>query len=293
MHAHPKFASANRPRLKVALLGAVGGALVLLPLGQVLHHQGAELEALAAQRAALDPMTHALGVQRSLLAHRDATDHVLRGRTTLEAERRMRQAELEQRLRDLQDTLTAGWWIRALQECQSLAADWRQLTRRVLLRQINAPDSLHAHQLLSEQAVQVMDLVQATAPSGAGKLVARAAHQLQQHPPATPLHQQQALAALEDALLAMDAQLLQRAGDLKAQRATLGLALGALLALALTAAVRRVPRGTPTPPAEAGDTQQRRTHGRRATDQGPQRDTAGQVLDRMRAGTPSSSEEQS
>lgn len=276
----------------------MGGALVLLPLGQVLRQQGAELETLAAQRAALDPMAHALAVQHGLLAHRDATDRVLRGRTALEAERRTRQAELEQRLRDLQDTLTAGWWIRALQESQSLAADWRQLTRRVMLRQINAQGSLQAHQLLAEQAVQVMDLVQAAAPSGPGALVARATRQLQQHPPATPLEHQQALASLEDALLALDAQLLQRAGDQQAQRATLCLALGALLALALAAAFRRVPHGTPgtpgtpTPPADAGDTQQRRSHGRRATDQGPQRDTAGQVLDRMRAGTPSRSEEQ-
>jgi hypothetical protein len=286
----PPPATPRRPPLKYVLLGAAGGALILLPLGQVLRYQGAELTALAAERAALDPLALALGVQRSVIAHRDASDRVLRGRPALEAERRIRQAELDQRLRDLQDTLTAGWWMRALQETQSLAGDWRQLARLVALRQINPADSLDAHQLLMEQAVQVMDLVQAAAPAGgSGALAAWSARQLLPLPAPGTQNRQQALAALEAALLLQDAGLLERSAAVRAQRAALGLALGALLALGLTRVLRRAAarppadptRDTPAPGEGAG---QRRSHGRRATDLPPQPDETGPLMDRLRSG---------
>lgn len=301
MPAQPQPASPRRPRLKTLLLGAAGGALVLLPLGQVLRFQTAELQALAVERAALNPMAQLVGVQHGVLAHRDAADRVLHGRLALETERRLRQGELDQRLRQLQDTLTAGWWLRALQESQALTNDWRQLARRVALRQINAGSSLEAHQLLMEQAVQVMDLVQATAPVGvggnsSGALAALASRQLHDRAEMDITARQQALAALEQALLAQDQGLLGREAALKEQRAALGLALGALLALALAWALRpaMVRLGTPSPggtspggnspDAAMVDAEERRSHGRRATDAAPQRDEAEPLLQRLRQG---------
>jgi hypothetical protein len=271
------------------LLGAAGGALILLPLGQVLRYQGAELQDLAAERAALDPYARALSVQRGVLAHRDVADRVLRGRSPLEQERRLRQAELDESLRRLQDTLSAGWWMRALQESQSLMSDWHRLARRVVLRQIAAGDSLNAHQLLQEQAVQVMDLIQASAPAtSTGALVALALPAVENQQ-----QQQQQLAALEAALQLQDARLLAREAALREHRAALGVAFcaaaAALLALGW-AALRRA--GRPTGPgggagAEVGaalDRQERQGHGRRTTDAVPQRDETGPLLDRLRSG---------
>jgi hypothetical protein len=280
------------------LLGAAGGALVLLPMGQVLRVQSAELQALAVERAALNPMAQLVSVQHGVLAHRDAADRVLQGRLALEPERRQRQAELDQRLRQLQDTLTVGWWMRALQESQALSSDWRQLARRVALRQIQAGGSLAAHQLLMEQAVQVMDLVQAAAlpisPGSPGTLAALAARQLQDRADLGSAARLQALAVLEQSLHAQDLGLMSREAALKEKRAALALALGALLSLlALACAWALKPTlGRPQPPSPEGtsadavhaDVQERRGHGRRATDAAPRRDEAEPLLQRLRHG---------
>jgi hypothetical protein len=277
------------------LLGAAGAALVLLPLGQVLRYQSADLTALAAERAALDPMAQVVGVQRGVLAHRDTADRVLRGRHALESERRERQGELDQRLRQLQDTLATGWWLRALQESQSLGADWRQLARQVALRQINANTSLNGHQLLMEQAIQVLDLAQVAAPSGTGALVVQAAQQLQGEPGFSPADRQRALAALEAALRAQDSALMTREAQVREQQAALWLAIGAIGALgAFTAcglalgARRRHARalgGTGSDRlASDEDSALRRGHGRRATDAAPVRNNAEPLLQRLRGG---------
>lgn len=260
--------------------------MILLPLGQVLRFQGAELQALAAERAALDPFARTLSVQHGVLAHRQAADRVLRGRSTLEAERRLRESELDDRIRRLQDTLSAGWWLRALQESQSLAGDWHLLSRRVAQRQINPSESQEAHQLLMEQAVQVMDLIQASAPgSSTTALAALASHQLAAQADLPIARHQLRLAALESWLLAHDGQLLQRESAVAEQRATLLLALGALLALGLTLAWRHlsVLGGLPGGPRPLRDNE-RRNHGRRSTDLAPLRDESAPLIERLRSG---------
>ena len=101
----PDLPTSTRNRLKFASIGAIGAAMVLLPLGAVLRYQNADLSALVAERAVLDPLTHALAVQRGLLGHRDVAERVLRGRLQLEAERRLRKADVDDALWSLQGTL--------------------------------------------------------------------------------------------------------------------------------------------------------------------------------------------
>lgn len=273
----PRLRLPARPRFKFALLSAAGAALVLLPLGQVLRFQSAELEALAAERAALDPFGMTLSVQHGLLAHRDAADRVLRGRSTLEQERRLRQAELDERLRRLQDTLSAGWWVRALRESQGLAGDWRQLARRVALRQVNAEQSADGHQLLMEQAVQVMDLIAAQGPASVTRpmLAWGARQQL------SPAARHDQLAQLDAWLLQADRALLEREGALKAERATLILAAAALAALGLAGWLQQHRNRPGSPPPGDGV---RRGHGRRTTDQAPAAATAAPLIEQLRQG---------
>ena len=134
-----------RLRFKFALLATVGAAMILLPLGQVLRYQNAEIEALVAERATLDPLTQVVSLQRHLLGHRDVADRVLRGRLPLEEERRLRQSEVDGALWVLRGTLSAGYWARALNESTHLTVDWRNLARRLTLRQITALESQSAN----------------------------------------------------------------------------------------------------------------------------------------------------
>lgn len=280
----PRFRLPTQLSAKSVLIGAAGGAFILLPLGQVLNDQNTELNELAAERAALDPLGVSLSVQRGVLAHREVADRVLRGRSALEPERRIRKGELDDRLRLLQDTLTAGWWVRALRESQSLSADWQALARRIALRQLQPEANLDAHQLLMEQAVQVMDLIEtAAAESSTGAAVASAGHHLIARANPSSAERQAQLAALEALVLAMDSQLSSRQSALKAQRAGTVLALGALLALALTLLLTRQ-RVQPTPPGAEPAADLRRSAGRRASDLEPQADAAGPLMERLRGG---------
>ena len=275
-------------RLKFAAIAAIGAAMVLLPLGQVLRYQNADLEALVAERATLDPLAHALAVQRSLLGHRDVAERVLRGRLQLEAERRLRKTEVDESLWALQGTLSVGFWVKALEESDALMQDWRTLAGRVALRQLQVADSHASHQLLVEQAVQVMDLVSAAAPAGSYAQLTRVAG-------LNPLHATQAR-TLEAALQARRMETSNRIATLEARLAALATALAALASFALGAALwaawawrhtQRLP-GDATPPTGDGV---RRGSGRRTSDSS---DTSGtrapettssQLLQRLRTDT--------
>ena len=257
-----------RLRFKFALLAAVGAAMILLPLGQVLRYQNAEIEALVAERATLDPLTQVVSLQRHLLGHRDVADRVLRGRLPLEEERRLRQSEVDGALWVLRGTLSAGYWTRALNESTHLTVDWRNLARRLTLRQITAPESQDGHQLLVEQAVQIMDLVAATAAPGSYASLAQAqvhAGLIQTRLTAAGPAMQAGGLALESALQAHAGGLAAREGDLRAQRALLLWALAALATAGAWLLARTQREPTAPPPHQRGD-DTRRSRGRRATD---------------------------
>ena len=295
----PDLPASKRLRLKFAALGIIGAAMVLLPLAQVLRYQNADLEALVAERATLDPLAYAVAVQRGLLSHRDVAERVLRGRLQLEAERRLRKAEVDDALWALQGTLSAGFWVKALRESDALTQDWRLLAGRVALRQVQAADSLASHQLLMEQAVQVMDLVSAAAPFSAQNPLLRLAiaspvqAQAQTADARLPLR----LAALQSALQARIAALDERNAALHEQRHVLTLAGTAFAVLALAAALwawrSTAPGGHSgsAPPSDAAD-RVRRSRGRRSADSEqavapPAPQTAShQVLQRLREGGP-------
>lgn len=293
----PDLPASKRLRLKFAALGIIGAAMVLLPLAQVLRYQNADLEALVAERATLDPLAYAVAVQRGLLSHRDVAERVLRGRLQLEAERRLRKAEVDDALWALQGTLSAGFWVKALRESDALTQDWRLLAGRVALRQVQAADSLASHQLLMEQAVQVMDLVSAAAPVSAQNPLLRLAI-------ASPVQAQTAdallpprLAALQSALQARIAALDERNAALHEQQHVLTLAGTAFAVLALAAALwawrSTAPGGHSgsAPLSDAAD-RVRRSRGRRSADSEqavapPAPQTAShQVLQRLREGGP-------
>ena len=294
----PDLPTSTRNRLKFASIGAIGAAMVLLPLGAVLRYQNADLSALVAERAVLDPLTHALAVQRGLLGHRDVAERVLRGRLQLEAERRLRKADVDDALWALQGTLSAGYWVKALRESDTLVQDWRQLAHRVALRQVQVADSLAGHQLLVEQAVQVMDLVSAAAPAGS---YARLTHLTQlARLPAAPGSQSDAAAdALEAALRAHALDIDQRTAAIQERQAALAStsAALALLLLGLALWTARQRRAAATSPGDAAspaiDTDGvRRSHGRRSADGAAAADVSSQLLQRIRAEAESAQETQ-
>ena len=149
----------QRLRRSLGALSLVGAVLVALPVVQLLRYQSAELHALAAAQAGLDPVARSVQLQRGLLAHRDLAGLVLRGQEKLEPERRLRRAAVDESLGALAVSLSGGHWEQAIGEADALRDDWTQLAREVQARSVDAPTSDKAHGLLVEQTLQVIDLV--------------------------------------------------------------------------------------------------------------------------------------
>lgn len=292
---HPRQAL-SRPRARLTLLAAAAVAATVLTLGGGWRHLDEEQRALLDERARLDPLGLTLQVQRGLVGHRDVTDRLLRGRGGLEAERRLRAADVNTDVQRLQATLRSGRWVQALGEAQDLQTDWRTLLHALERRQLDAGASQLRHTLLLEQAVQVMDLLADGAPRGSlpALLPALARQTLPSVPLSVPLSMlpspQPAPLAEEGATPApalrplhpweplLQAVEARRAalGDRQAVLAERQLALAAAGGLGLLAALlllalnlRRVaPRADGAPPAPpAGD--RRHGPGRRVTDRLP------------------------
>jgi hypothetical protein len=239
-----------RPRWRVLLLGLIGGLALVLPLAQVLLYQVDALHEDRAELARLDPLAEALAVQRGLSDHGSVADLVLRGRRGLEPERQLRQQVVDRHVDALRAALPPRVWPLARREADGLAADWALLARAVGEQRVGAADSGTRHRLLQEQAVQVMDLVQAHAPAPDGAAVTAGA---------TP-------AAIERRAAALDAQrarLQQRIARQAAARDLTALALAAALGL-LGALALSLARSGGVAPAAADAV--RRSSGRRAAD---------------------------
>jgi hypothetical protein len=275
-------ASRPRPTVSKWLLAALGAAALALPLSQVLRSQGAELARLAETRAQLDPLAQATHLQWGLLAHERVAARVLQGRPQLEAERRLQAAVVARRIAELRGTLLVGWWAMAERESQALEQDWQQLDTRIGLRRIDAAASGLAHRLLTEQALQIMDLVSAKAPTVLPGWAADGPRGYSAGP-----------AAWAARAVALDRQL----ADLGRQQQVLheqrsstitALAGAGLLAGLLALAAHRERRRHPNPPAGSDAAasrgpRERRGHGRRASDQGPAPRPAQLAADELRA----------
>jgi len=148
-----------KPQRRLAALSLVGVAMCALPLIQVLRYQGQEIELARTALLGLDPVAGAVAVQRSLIEHRDLASLWLRGQPDADAPRRQRQGEVDARLAVLSQTLEQHANGRALVEAAAMTTDWRGLVQRIVAKTVLPTDSDAAHQLLVEQAIQVIDLV--------------------------------------------------------------------------------------------------------------------------------------
>ncbi len=238
-----------RRRRRRLLLGLIGVLALVLPLTQVLRFQVDALADARAERARLDPLAEAVAVQRGLMGHDEIAAGVLQGRLHLEAQRRQRQAEVDRHVALLHGTLWAGDWQRARREAAGLQADWRLLAGDIAARRIDAVASRQGHRLLQEQAVQVMDLVQALLPWA---------------PRGTDLAARQS--AIDERRALLDRQL-ERSRQAIALLA-LALAVPAAAALAAVAGWWRR-RARPGLADASANADVRRSHGRRAGDRAP------------------------
>ena len=280
-----------RPSWRTAALGAVGGLMVLLPLGEVVRHQTQDIRALTAERALLDPLSQALAVQRGLLSHSDLCQRLLAGRPQLEPERKLRQGVVDTAMWDLKNTLSAGLWVAALGEAGQLSLDWRNLAARVQARAVDTQASQADHRLLIEQTLQVMDLVTAATHSvGSPYLVAmRGAHANAlmgnhdaQHALGTTLLQ------LQDQLQGHSEALDARITGLQTARVWLCTALAGLVLLAAAALVRWRNRMPPQPAPPVPHDGVRLGQGRRATDADRAPNATSRLMWQLRQGPPRS-----
>jgi hypothetical protein len=286
----------NRPsprlNLRSAAFGLLASLMVLLPLGEVLRYQSTEIQLLKAERALLDPLADAVNLQRQLLGHDEVAARVLAGRRQLEAERRLRQAGVDAALQELQGTLSAGFWHRALAEADELGQDWKSLASRIQAKRVDADSSRLGHRLLVEQALQVMDLVSAGLDADGAQAglfhAATGLIVLERGHPAPAAHPSFALEKAHASLQARSQQLDAQLDRLQAARSHLTAAcIGVMLLLVslMFAVLRRTPAGEASPDGatEGGAASgHRRGPGRRSTDVLVRADDAGQLIRQLR-----------
>jgi hypothetical protein len=146
-------------RHRFAALGIVGALVVVLPLAQVLRYQDAELKALVAQQAALDPLLLASAAQRAVLDHQPLAAQVLRGQAEVEPRRQLLQGDVDERVFRLDMAVTVLGDPRAMLESDALRQDWHGLAMAVQARRTTPAASDTGHRLLVEQLLQVVDLL--------------------------------------------------------------------------------------------------------------------------------------
>jgi hypothetical protein len=281
----PALPDPRLPRRRLALLSLVGALMVALPLGQVLRYQGAELQTLAEQRAALDPIARAVDVQRSLLLHRPLASAVLRGQKAQEPERQLRQADVDARMVVLGETLAAGPWPLAAREGEALRFDWALLAHQVATRSLAAPQSDDSHRLRVEQVLQVIDLLaDALTPVGAAgegaagwQLARRLPHRAAKDAAADGAAWPAQMAAFEGALKAAGSAVDNRQAQAKLMQRALLAALAALglVQLVVLRQLWRGPARRRATPAEDGQF---------AAPPHPDRHAAGHLMQRLRRG---------
>jgi hypothetical protein len=281
----PALPDPRLPRRRLALLSLVGALMVALPLGQVLRYQDAELQTLAEQRAALDPIARAVDVQRSLLVHRPLASAVLRGDKAQEPARQLRQADVDARMVVLGEALVAGPWPLAAREGEALRFDWALLAHQVATRSVAAPQSDDSHRLRVEQVLQIIDLLaDALTPVGAAgeegtawqlarRLPHRAAHDAGADSAAWPAQ----MADFDSALQAAGGAIGSRQAQVKMTQRALLAALAALV-LAQWLLLRQLWRGPAPRSATAAE------DGQFAAPPHPDRHAAGHLMQRLRRG---------
>lgn len=155
--ANPTFPQHLKLRHKLAALGVVGMALLLLPLVQLLRWHGLELQWSQAAQAQLAPALLAVETQRGLVDHRQATALLLQGDSSAEVPRRIHQAVVDAKLDLLGQRLEQSYLLAARHELRAMASDWRDLVERIVGARSSVAHSNHAHRLLIEQTLQIID----------------------------------------------------------------------------------------------------------------------------------------
>lgn len=161
----PPSSNPLRFRHKLAALGVVGVALCLLPLWQLWNWHDLELQWAVQEAKTAEPGLLAVQTQRALLQHQLASARVLQREQAAEPLRREHQAEVEARLLQLERALEPGGLLPARVEVQAMRLDWPPLVERIVQARCSVPESDHAHRLLQEQALQVIDIVTAALPA--------------------------------------------------------------------------------------------------------------------------------
>jgi hypothetical protein len=144
---------------KFAVLGLIALVMASIPLVQVVMYKSGELAVAQAEDAGLDPVRTLVALQKNLQAHRGLSAMVLSGNSTVDAERRARQADVNTQFTALDKQLTALGYSKAADPAKAMKSGWDQLSQKVDARSINAKDSFEAHTALVEQNIAVIEIV--------------------------------------------------------------------------------------------------------------------------------------
>ena len=143
---------------KFAALGVISTVMCAIPLTLVVRTKTAELDVAKAEEAGLDPTRHAIAFQQSLQRHRGQSALLLSGTAAADAERRKRQAEVNEHLAALEKLLADPTYASTAAELKDMRSGWEKLSKDVDNHALTPAESFSRHQSLIERNFKLMDL---------------------------------------------------------------------------------------------------------------------------------------
>lgn len=143
---------------KFSALGVLAVAMAAVPLYQVIQRETADLAVARAEDDGLDAIRLLTNLQRNLQVHRSLAGMTLAGNSSVDAERKARQADVTARLTELQKLATERGYDQVAVEAKAMKAAWDALVAKVDGRTAVAKESFEAHTELVERSIHALDL---------------------------------------------------------------------------------------------------------------------------------------
>jgi methyl-accepting chemotaxis protein len=144
---------------KFAALGVIGAAMTAVPTLKVIEYKQGELSTAKAETDGLGPVRTSIALQKQLQAHRGLSSLHLNGVSTVEGDRRAREADVNSQFATLSKQLTDFNYTKAADAAKTLKADWDKLTQQVAAKSLKPSESFEQHSQLIDRNLRLIEAV--------------------------------------------------------------------------------------------------------------------------------------
>ncbi len=144
---------------KLLLAGVLALAAALVPIFQLVTSLNEQIAVAKAEQGGLTPYRGAVGLLKSLQAHRGLSNRFLAGDVSAAASRAAAAGDVAKQLANLRAALTDPSYALAARRTDELSSAFAELQRGVESQGLSAPDSFAGHTRQVQQLMMVIDAI--------------------------------------------------------------------------------------------------------------------------------------